>query len=98
MVETRPPAEVTDGAATPGQEWGVRSVRARPGTHCGEDELLRTIATGQRTVFVHPLQTLLGSRSPRPVNTAPPWTGSTVRARLALGGALEVGPGSARDS
>src|SRR5688572_31427043 len=27
----------------------------------GEDELLRTIATGQRTVFVHPLQTLLGS-------------------------------------
>jgi hypothetical protein len=27
----------------------------------GEDELLATIATGQTTVLVHPLQTLLGS-------------------------------------
>jgi len=36
-----------------------------------EDELLGTIATGQRTVFVHPLQTLLGSDATM-VETRPP--------------------------
>src|SRR5688572_13427383 len=49
-----------------------------------EDEFLGAIATGQRTVFVHPLQTS-SARSPRPVETAPPWTGLTVRGRLGCG-------------
>ena len=61
-----------------------------------EDELLGTIATGQRTVFVHPLQTLLGSDATM-VETRPPadWIdGSEAPGRWAAQpGRSGLGPG-----
>ena len=61
-----------------------------------EDELLGTIATGQRTVFVHPLQTLLGSDATM-VETRPPadWIdGSEAPGRWAARpGRSGLGPG-----
>jgi hypothetical protein len=61
-----------------------------------EDELLGTIATGQRTVFVHPLQTLLGSDATM-VETRPPadWIdGSEAPGRWATHpGRSGLGPG-----
>ena len=54
-----------------------------------EDELLGAIATGQRTVFVHPLQTLLGSDADDPSRLGSPRTGPDGSRRAwAVGGAL----------
>ena len=59
----------------------------------GEDELLRAVATGQPTVLVHPLQTLLGSDAMTVEHRSAEWAvGPAADARR--WGARPVGPGS----